>query len=534
MEKNMDKTAAAPNGNSGQTFPAVMIVAGVLAILSTTLLFVFQTETKNMVKVGCMQQKQELASLALEHAIFKLQQGSNWDSLPLTNFNGYDKEFSSSLGKYSLHVADGNLFMTTLTNPTTRQAKKEYKTIGIKVKSKILNCTGMYYAVVQRKVLGGPLVSKGKIDLPCTDAKLEDSNFFWGDIFSANTNTGHCRIASIDVARGAARQQWLPKVYAKSDIYTVLGYTGGRTGSYIFGYTYDDMSPTAHSHPYSEYATAPDIDFDYFRMMAKQNDAYYGPPNVPGIGPNPFYINDGKHDISFVTQANAVTIMAKLRSPASVLFIDTTDGLPVRWSPSPTNTYAGSVSVTANLATDKTLRFYVNHTNQYMTNGLCFVMGPLMLIGNEPASIANTYGYTWGYKFTSGNDADNVFDVKCPDNYYFPQQNDGYHYIRNTTDETQSRLYNVKHSGLLFVDGELRIGGPRSGSTTYSNICIYGTILLGEKGVLKVDTTNDNPLLYVYYNRNLNVFGLQGSSVALVSFNSISYLVPTPAPVYPY
>lgn len=529
-----DENRSVIKGDSGQTLPMVMILSGVLAILSSSLLFIFQSETKNMVRVGCMQQKQELSALALEHAIFKLQQGTNWDNLPLTNFNGYDHEFSSTLGNYTLHIADGNLFMTNLSNPASRQAKKEYKTIGIKVKSKILNCTGMYYAVVQRKVLGGPLVSRGRIDLPCTDAKINDSNFFWGDIFSANTNTGHCRIPIINVATGPSRQQWLPKVYARNDIFTSLGFTGGRTGSYIFGFTYDDMSPTAHAHPFSEYATAPEIDFDYFRMLAKENDAYYGPPFIPGRGPNPYYINDGRHDLSFVTQANAVTIMAKLRSPAAVLFIDTTDGLPVRWSPSPTNTYAGSVSVTANLATDRTLRFYVNNSNQYMTNGLIFVMGPLMLIGHEPANISNTHGYTWGYHLTSGNDADNVFNVRAPDNHYFPQQNDGFHYIRNVVDETQSRLYNVKHSGLIFVDGELRIGGPRSGSTTFSDICIYGTILLGDKGILRMDTVNDNPRLYVYYNRNLNVFGLQGSSVALVSFNSISYLVPTPLPVYPH
>ncbi|HRU38920.1 MAG TPA: hypothetical protein P5511_03510, partial [Candidatus Goldiibacteriota bacterium] len=76
--------------------------------------------------------------------------------------------------------------------------------------------------------------------------------------------------------------------------------------------------------------------------------------------------------------------------------------------------------------------------------------------------------------------------------------------------------------------------GPRSGSTAVSNICIYGSILLGEFGSLSMDTTNDNPLLFVYYNQNLNVFGLQGSALSLVTFSEISFLVPTPQPQYPF
>jgi|DewCreStandDraft_4_1066084.scaffolds.fasta_scaffold02906_16 hypothetical protein len=518
--------------HKAQSFPFVMVLAAVLSLFGAALLNIFSIETKHLVKTSCIIQKQDLASLALEHAILKLQQGTNWYNVSsLTNFRGYSKEFESPLGKYAIHISDGNLFLTDLNDPTSRQAKDEYKTIGIKVKTKILDCTGAFYAVVQRKMLGGPLISKGRIDLPCTDAKINDSNFYWGDIFSANTNNGYCRIPRIEVAKGSPTQYWLPKVYSAADIYTSVGYTGGRFGpNYYFASTYDDMSPTAHCHPFSQYATAPDVDFDYFKGLAKENKAYYGPANIPGVGPNPYY--NPAQDISLVSQANVVTIMAKLKSPSSVLFIDTTDGLPVRYSPC--NTYSGSVSVTANLSTDKTLRFYVDNNNQYMTYGQLFIMGPLMLIGHSPSNISNTYGYTWGYGFYSGNDCDDVGNVRHPDNYYYPQTSDSIHYVRNLVDDSQSRLVNTKHAGLLYVNGELRIGGPRVGTSTYSNICIYGTILLGEKGHLKMDTTNDNPYLYVYYDKNINLFGFQGVSVELVSFGEITYLIPTPVPEYPF
>lgn len=520
-------------GNKGQSLPVVLIIAGAMAILATTMVTLFRQEVKTMVRSNCMLQKQELASIALEHAIYKIQQEDNWFTIPdcCPKFYAYSNKFTSSLGDYWIHLANGNLFLKDLANPFSRQAQQEYKTIGIKIKVKPddLQCTASYFAVVERKTLGGPLVSAGKIDLPCTDAKVDDSNFYWGDIFSANTNTGYCRIPKVSTSKGAPRQPWLPKVYSAADIYTAVGFTGGRTGSYIFASSYEDMSPTANSHPYSAYATAPEIDFDYYRGLARDNGAYYGPANIPGIGANKFYIADGRHNTYNVVQAEAVTIMAKLRNVSSVLFIDTTDGLPLRENPC--NSYSKCVTVTPNMATDKTLRFYVDNNNQYFTNGRIFVMGPLMLIGDVPSNIANTAGYSWSYGGnTSTAGADEVWNVKCPDNYYFPQANgnDGDHYYRNSVDERQSRLYNVKHSGLIYTAGELRIGGPRVGSTNVSNICIYGTILLGELGVLKMDTVNDNPLLFVYYNKDVNVFGMQGSTVALVSFSELSFLIPTP------
>lgn len=69
--------------------------------------------------------------------------------------------------------------------------------------------------------------------------------------------------------------------------------------------------------------------------------------------------------------------------------------------------------------------------------------------------------------------------------------------------------------------------------TNYSNICIYGTVYIDEYGVLSIDTTNDNPYLYIYYNPNMNIFGNLGEKVAVMSFGEYTYLVPTPVPEYP-
>ena len=266
----VNKRAALIKNNSGQSLPMVIVLGALLSILSASLLTLFRTYVHLGVKQGCILQKQELATMALEHSIYQLQKESNWFNLPITNFHNYSHEFTTDLGNFSVHIVNGNLFLTDLSSPGTspRQAQDEYKTIGIKVKTKPQNCTGAYYAVVQRKSLGGPLISKGKINLPCTDAKYSHSNLYWGDIYSSNTNTGYCRIPSIEVAKGQiglTHHAWLPKVYSKADIYTAVGYTGGRTGSYIFASSYHDMSPTAHCHPYSPFAVVPDMDLDYFK-----------------------------------------------------------------------------------------------------------------------------------------------------------------------------------------------------------------------------------------------------------------------------
>jgi len=522
--------------STGQSFPMVIIVAGVLSILSSAMLSMMIYSNKAMVRVDCMNKKTEIASIALEHAMYKLQDDNNWSMLPLQSGGKYDRylhEFKTDAGSYAMHIAMGNLFMTNLADPSSRQAQSEYRTIGIKVKTTRTACTGNYYAVIQKKSLGGPLVSAGKIDLPCTDAYVDNSYFFWGDIYSSNTNTGYCRIPLVRVARGITgmREQWLPKVHSKSDIYTAVGYTSGRAGGYYFASTYDDMSPTAHAHPYSQYAIFPDIDLEYYKKRAKELNAYYGPANIPGVGANKYFINDGLHDnytgggvVNDVTNANSVTIMAKLRSPSAVLFIDTTDGLPLRRSPC--NSYTGTLTATAS----STIKFYVNNTNQYLTNGLAFIQGPLQIIGDNPSAIANTGGYAWTHGFATGSNADDISNVDPPDNFYFPQGNDGYHYSL-----TNRVIGNVKHSGILYTGGELKIGGPRSGSGLIfnSNVCIYGSIFIGELGSLTLDTVNDNPTLFVYYNRGLNLFGIQGQSVDVVSFNEITFIMPTPGP-YPY
>jgi hypothetical protein len=525
---------------SGQSLPMVLILAGVLSILSAALLSLMITGNKFMVKQNCIMMKQELASIALEQTMFKLQQGSNWYNIPISNYNGYQHQFTTNLGSFTVHIVKGNLFLSTLTDPGTRQGQDEYRTIGILVKTTPTACTGNYFAVVQKMKFGGPLVSKGKINLPCTDARINDPNFMWGDIYSGNTNSGYCRIPIIPVAKGTTgvHQEWEPTVYCASDIYTSIGYaSGGRTGAYLFATTYEDMSPTAHCHPFSQFATVPEIDLQSFKDLATSQGSYYGPKFIPGVaGVNKNYIDDGAHDnytlgtvVNDVTQANILKIMHTLRSPSSVLFIDTTDGLPVRSNPP--NTYSGSVSITANYATDKTLRFYTDANNQYMTWGLCFIQGPLLLIGDNPSSIATTGGFTWGYGFASGTDTDNVMNVRKTDNYYYPQNDDTFHYHRNLVDDTQSYLTNVKHNGLLYVGGELRIGGPRSNSTL-SDVCVYGSIYLGEQGSISMDSS-DTGKLYVYFNKDLNFFSMQTNSLQVVSFSDISFLVPTPGITYP-
>jgi hypothetical protein len=542
--------------NRGQALPTVLMLAALLTILATALLTLLRFESKFLVKTTCITQKQELANLALEHTLFKIQQGSNWFSIP-PQFNGYTHEFSAidpqgnTIGTYTVHITNGNMFMNVAsnpivdTNPSAREAQSENKTVGIKVKTAVTGCVGDYYAVIQRAALGGPLVSKGSIALPCIDAKINDMNFYWGDIYSDNAVAGNCRIPQVNVAQfpsNGNRSEWLPSVYSLSDVYTAVGYTsGGRSGAYQYAATYDDMSPTAHCHPYSEFAIVPDMDMEALKSLANYQGSYYGPQIIPGAiagatpTTNKYYINDGSHNIANVTQANVVTIMSKLRTTASVLFIDTTDGLPIR-NTNPTNTYSGLSMVPANYIGDKTLRFYVNETNQYMTAGTCVIQGPLELIGYNPSSItaAGMNGFSWGYGNFIGSNADDILNIPHMDNYYWPQETDNLHYVRNLADDTQSKLTNVKHYGTLYCGGELRIGGPHAG-TTVSNICIYGTIYIGPAGMLTVESnaTYDNPTLYVYYNKNMSLFGMQGASLQVLSFGELTFLVPTVGPTYP-
>jgi hypothetical protein len=542
----------------------VMLLGAILAIFSAALLTLFQINTKFMVKENCMLMKQELANLALDQTLFKLQQNSYWSIIAdksatrppdLAKYIDYSNPFTTSLGEFKVHVVAGNLFKDSLSDPNSpRQGVGEFCTIGIKVKTSPTNCVASYYAVVQLMKFGGPLVSKGFINLPCTDAKINDSNFFWGDIYSGNTMTGYFRIPYVPVANsatnGGKHEEWLPKVFSAADIYTAVGYqSSGRTGSYQYASTYDDMSPTANCHPYSQFANVPEIDLQSYKDMATKQGNYYGPQYIqlPGGGNtlNSNYINDGKHDnytggsvTNDVTNANILKIMHSLNSPSSVVFIDTTDGLPARWTTSTTcNTYSGSLTVTAN---DNSLKFYVSSSNQYMTSGMLFIQGPLVLAGNTPSNITYTAGYAWGYGYGVSATADNVANVLANATYYYPQGNDSLHYTRNLANDSLSFLSHVKHYGLIYAGGELQIGGGTeknsSGqtiNTTNSNICIYGSIYLGPLGELSMDTINDaNTKLYVYYNTNLNFFSMQTNSLQVVSFSEISFLVPTVVPTY--
>jgi hypothetical protein len=306
----------------------------------------------------------------------------------------------------------------------------------------------------------------------------------------------------------------MPRVYSKSDIYTAISYNNGRAGStLIFGYTYDDMSPTAHSHPFTSNVNAPDIDFDFYRNQAKKNDTYYcascSVTHVAGCWP-----------YSSLTPAN---ISAALQNDNSVLFVDTTDGLPLRVSPC--NAYC--LTVTA--SNKSTIAMYADANHQYETRGTAIIMGPLILEGDTPAN-----GMTKNYFSTPGTTTpyDTAFNIPPPGNYYSPQATDGNHYVFNSTTPSLSNLTKVKHYGLIYTGGELHIGTTITAQSLTTNICIYGTVYLGDNSALTMDTANA-ATLYVYYNPNQNLFGDTGESVEVLSFNELSFLVPTPQPVYP-
>jgi hypothetical protein len=258
MKKKTSKAGIMFSKNSGQTLVTVLILAAALSIMSISLLFLFQYGQKALVMTSCIMQKQELASLALEQCIYKLEQDNNWYdfSTTMTNYLNYSNEFTSSLGTYKIHIVPGNLFLTNISDPNQpRQDINNSRTIGIKVKTATTLCTGEFYAVINKVGLGGPLISKGIIDT-CYDTNTGDpdpAEFFWGDIYSANTQDAYCRIRQIQVAGGntvGGHQPWLPQVFAMGSIYTSVAYNSGRSGTtFIFGQTYDDMSPTDHSHP---------------------------------------------------------------------------------------------------------------------------------------------------------------------------------------------------------------------------------------------------------------------------------------------
>ncbi len=429
-----------------------MIVGAILAVISYSLLFLFRTETRLMVTSISISKKQELAGIGLEHARYKLQSGNNWYNLPIGGFE-YDREYTiPHLGKYTVYIMEGNLFKA---GTAERQGASEFRTIGVKVKVTNTEMEHSYYGVVKKVGYGGPLISKGKIDLPCNDAAITAAryNFYWGDIYSASTKDGYCRIPYIPVGIGAsAPQPWGPAVYARASIYTALGRSGS---SYVFGETYDDMSPTAKCHPYSSFAKAPSLALDMYKKLAKDNGAYYGPQFIGGSGDaNPYYINDGVHDLSDLVPH---LFPQKLSMTSNVMFIDTTDGLPLRIpgnASTPTNTYCGTTFVSST-----TLAVYQNDAQQFNTVGALLVMGPLVLKGDDPGPEAPS----------GAGQVDPLLDywpskigLWPPDNFYYPQSSDGAHFSGSAGGKAhQNRMDNIKHAGFLYCAAELRIGGPR-------------------------------------------------------------------------
>jgi len=547
--KNKKRRKKLISSKKAQTFPIVLIMSAIVSFMGLAMVKLLNYEVKLMTKSACVMEKEELSSVALEHALFKLQHGSNWDMLPLKKFNGYDHEFSSSLGFYALHIAKGNLFMSG----GIRQGQTEFRTIGIKVRAHkqgtTQECTGRYYAVIKRVNFGGPIVSKGKVDFPCTDNTIGEFESYWGDIYCGNTILGYCRIPKVPVGAGNhSPQDWKPHVYSKADIYTAVGSSGGgRTADIYFGSTYTDMSPTAHCHPFSPFADVPEMDLDYYKRLAYNNNAYYGPPNIPGVGVNPYYI-DSDHETNDVVvldgdgqNTKIDTLFNHMTSidPPSVLFIDTTDGLPLRKSPC--NSYAITGSGTRHLdvqsddGTDGTLRWYKDEFNERFSKGLLFIQGPLMIVGNDPNSD--------GDSSPDLADSDSV-RTGTPDNFYFPRRESDENFYFNSSNTYNSYIGNVKHEGLIYVGGELQFGGKGfscssrescSNTNVTSKINIYGSIYIGELGSITTwapTFLTDNET-HIYYNPSINVFGFTGSRVTVLSFNEISFLIPTPNPSYP-
>ncbi len=526
------KTKAKKPGQKAQTAPVVLMMTAVLSIFAVALMNLTRYNAINLGRSAGIIEKDELAQVALEHAMYKLQTGSNWDTIPLKGFSGYDKEYTTALGKYALHVQKGNLFNTGLSSPyPQKQGETNYRTIGMKVKTKS-GYTGQYLAVINKVGFGGPIVSKGRIDLPCETASVEDFEPYWGDIYSANPAHDSCRIPKVPVGNGNHHpQDWKPHVFAKGDIYTAISSSGsGRGATVYFDYTYTDMSPTANCHPFSPYAEAPEIDFEYYKMLAKRNNAYYGPAVIGGTGDaNPYYI-DASHTPAQVTNANTAALAARLTSitPPSVLFVDTTDALPLRPTGASCNSYAldgtaRHLDVTEDDGSDGTLMWYVDEDNQISSKGLFFIMGPLILLGDDP-----------------DNDGDATPDigaaasVTCgtPDNFYFPRQESNEHFVYIDGNTATSYLGDVKHTGLIYCGGELRLGGGETGrSATENNNCVYGTLYIGELGSLTA--WSEGGEAHIYYNSSINIFGFSGNRVQVVTFNQISFLVPTPNPVYP-
>ncbi|MBN2753671.1 MAG: hypothetical protein JXR81_02265 [Candidatus Goldbacteria bacterium] len=451
--------------SGGQILATALIVGAVIAILAYTLLFLFQQESKMLVKTMDITRKQELASIGMEHARYRMQLQNNWYNIPMTGFQ-YDEEYNiPGLGSYAVTIEKGNLFMTD----SVRQGHEEYRTIGVKVKVYPSGELHQFYGVIKKLGYGGPLISKGKINLPCNNNSIDANGipmygFFWGDVYHANRDDDTFHFPYIPVGMGSTTPKaWGPAVYSASNIYTAYGKSGG---NYQFGYVGEDMSPTAKSHPYSPMAIAPQISLQAYKQLAYEKGGYYGPATVGGSGTaNPFYINDGLHDLA---DLNSVAIHNALKSTSDVLFVDTTDALPLRVpaSPSnPTNTYCGTTYVSAN-----TVAVYYNAYSQLYTVGSMIIQGPLILKGADPGPEP------------PNNEKDpllpfwpTLLGIDIPSNYYYPQEDTTNHLEFDTKGFLGSALNNIKHAGFMYIDGELKIGGVRCKTSTCDNNTVEKT-----------------------------------------------------------
>lgn len=235
---------------------------------------------------------------------------------------------------------------------------------------------------------------------------------------------------------------------------------------------------------------------------------------------------DANHTIAKVTNSNISAIIGSLTSVnTSVVFIDTTDALPLRPNGTYCNSYAiksttPHTDVEANDGSDGTLELYKSGA-AYYTKGMLFVQGPLLLCGTDPDDD--------GHATPGSTDLASV-TVGTPDNYYYPrQESDTRHYYYNTGTPASSYLGNVAHQGLIYTGGDLQLGGSTS---TDNDVCIYGSVYIDKYGTFQ-DYNSNTPYYSIYYNPNINVFGYTGNQVQVMTFNEITFLVPTPIPEYP-
>ena len=166
MKNRDEKAVKILSKNNGQTLVTVMILAAALSIMSVSLMFLFQYNQKFLVRASCIQQKQELASLALEQCIYKLEQSNNWytfcaSTLSMPNYLNYSNNHHKPR-HISVTHSSRQPFSDRNSDPAPpRQDLNNSRTIGIRVTTATTSCSGDFYAVIQKVGLGGPLYQKG-------------------------------------------------------------------------------------------------------------------------------------------------------------------------------------------------------------------------------------------------------------------------------------------------------------------------------------------------------------------------------------